>query len=165
MTLPSNQFLIQAPFLITSRKFPVEPGELNTTLSKAWNDLSNTINIREIAHYEKFLTNTGQRWFDDGDPQNKKQAFRRVYTAASILNGVTQIQLDFTVNPTTIFTNLYGIADDGTTAVPLEHINTAAPADSIELQIDRANSRINIITTTANWVNFSALIVLEVILN
>lgn len=168
MTIPQPP-LLQSPLLPTSRKFPKEIEELEPTLSKMYSDVSQAVNLREIAIYENVQTSTGQKWFNTVEPEKKRSAFRRVYTLASIANGTNTIALGFTL-PTTAplptFVHIYGVGNyQGTRSVPIPHINVAAPADSIEIRINWATSNIEIVTTTANWVNYSAVVVLEYILN
>lgn len=168
MTIPQPP-LLQTPLLPTSRKFPKEIEELEPTLSKMYSDVAQAVNTREIANYEKVQTSTGQKWFNDAEPEKKRSSFRQVYTLASIANGTNTIPLGFTlptVTPLPTFVHVYGVGNyQGTQSVPLPHVNVTTPADGIELRINWATSNIEIVTTTANWANYSAVVVLEYILN
>lgn len=162
-----NPPTIQTPFLPTSRVFPDNYVELEPHLTKMYIDVAQAVNSRVIGIYDKFQVVTGERWFNDLDPQKKRQTYRQVYSVPSILNGTTSIPLNFTVDANTNFTHIYGAANSVSAgfSVPIEHINVAAPADSISIRINRTTSTIEIITTTANWTTYSAIIVVEYLLN
>jgi hypothetical protein len=153
------------PFLITSRKFPLEGEKLQQDLGKMYFDVANAMNNREIAQYDRMQINTGQRWFNNGNPQNRLQAFRQVYTLDSIASGTNVIASNIPIDARTKFTYINGVAQSLTIATALTPWNITRTDDAPYLRVNLATGNIEIITNTANWVGYSAIVVLEYILN
>lgn len=78
-----------SPYLVTSRKFPQDKIELESTLTKAYTEIAQTINARTIGLYEVIPVVTGNRYFNDGDPQNRRQSFRKVFNLGAVAAGAT----------------------------------------------------------------------------
>lgn len=156
----------RTPYLITSRKFPEEIPILINELSKMYFDIAYAVNQREISIYTTTQVDTGQRWFNVGNTVNRQQAFRQVYTVASILNGTTTIPANISTDSNTRFTHIYGIANFPLNfSLPIPYVNVATPGDGIQLRYNWSTGNIEIITTTGNYTSYSAIIVLEYILN
>lgn len=157
--------VLKAPFLPLSISFPQDPVTLSFILTKMYSDIVQNNNVREIAIYGKFQINTGQVWNLSSVTTNRSQALRQIYTIDSIASGTNIIPLGFTINSATKFVHIFGTGNSSTRSIPIPFINVAAPTDSIQLQVNRTTGNIEIITTTANYVGFSAIIVLEYLLN
>jgi len=161
MTIPTQN---RTPFLITTRKFPQDFIQLEPVLTKMYFEVSNAVNTREVSLYELSQINTGQKWFNTGNPINPLQAFRTVYTRTGIPNGNTTITHNLPIDINTQFVNIYGTANrPNTKFVPLPFVDGSGGGDNIGLFVDTTN--IHIVTTTANWTAYNAIIVLEYILN
>lgn len=159
-------FKNRSPYLITSRKFPTDQVQLEPTLNKMYIEVAAAVNARTVGLYNMSQITTGDLYFNDGDPQDPHPGFRRVYQLASIAMGTNTIPLGFTPSSTTRFVDMYGTANRPTVrSVPIPFVNVGAPADGIELRVNWATSNIEIVTTTGNWTTYSAIIVLEYILN
>lgn len=163
MTAPFQT--LRTPFLVQTRQFPLNEKEFPNTMAKVYYDIASAVNSREISIYETFQTNTGQRWFNTGDPTNKLQAFRTCYVLPSIANGVNSIPVSMVLDTNTQFVNIYGTANSPSTgfSIPLPYVNVTTPGDEIELRVNWNTSSIEIVTSTANWTTFSAIVVLEYI--
>ena len=152
-------------FLITSREFPTDNAQyLEDVLSKMYVDIQNAVNLREIALYDKAQVTTGQVWFSEGDqPYNRLQGFRQCYTFNSIQNGSNVIAHNIPIDKNTQFTKIIGTANNPNTKfVPLPYVDGTGGGDNIGLYVDDTN--IYIVTSTANWTSFNAIVILEYIL-
>lgn len=161
MTSPT----IKTPFLITSRNFETDNQEqLAITLTKSYSDISTAVNLRQIGVYDSSQTNTGQRWFENGTLTGRLQAFRKVLTLPSVQSGDNLIPHGIAIDENTKFTHIYGtINKTNTDFRPLNYVDGTAGTDDIGLWVDTVN--VHIVTTTANWTTYNAIVVLEYILN
>jgi hypothetical protein len=156
----------RSPYLITSRKFPSDPAQLEPTLNKMYIEVAAAVNARTVGLYNMSQITTGNIYFNDGDPQDQHPGFRRVYQLASIASGTNTIPLGFTPTSTTRFVNMYGTGNSPSVqSVAIPHVNVTTPTDGIELRVNWGTSNIEVVTTTGNWTAYSAIIVLEYILN
>lgn len=153
-----------APFLTTSRQFnPESPGVFVRELTKAYLDTAIAVNLREIALYDTVPIITGQQW-TSSNPQQKNIAFRQVFTAPSILNGTTSITHNIPVTATTLFTHIYGVANNAPSSfLPLPFVDNTSIANCIRLEITA--TQILITTSVPTYTAYSATIILEYILN
>lgn len=165
MVGPTPQ-LNQAPYLITSRQFPQDSEELERVLNKMYFEVSNAINARTNGIYDKFQIATGNRYFNTGDPTNRLQSFRQVYTIDALPNtGTATIPSNIAIDNNTRFVQIYGVVQDGAIAVAFTPWILATPDDAPYLRVNETSGNIEIITTSGNWVGFSGIITLEYILN
>lgn len=160
-----NPLLLQAPYVITSRTFPFDETLLPAILSKMYFELANAINSRTIGIYDQSLIASGNIWFNTGIVNSREQSFRQVYTISSLLLGTNTIPLGINVDSNTIFVNISGTAQSTSVSVALTPWISGPLVDAPYLRVNIATGNIEIITTTANWVTFSAVIVIELILN
>lgn len=166
MTTPEAPQLNFAPYLITSRIFPIEADQLPNVLNKMYFEVANAVNARTNGIYDKFQVATGNRYFNDGDPTNRKQSFRQVYTITSLPNTATStIASGISIDSNTQFVNIYGVAQSSGVAVPFSPWVNGTPNDAPYLRVNLSTGDIEIITTSANWTTYSGVIVLEYILN
>lgn len=156
----------RSPFLIESRNFPNDEVRLQVTLNKMYIEIAQAVNKRTIGTYSTAQITTGNVYFPEGNTTETEESFRTIYTLASIASGVNTIPLGFTLTPTTQFVMMYGTANNpGVRSGPIPYVNLTTPTDGIELRVNWTTSNIEIVTTTSNWVAYSAIIVLEYILN
>jgi hypothetical protein len=79
-----------APYLQTTRLFPTADAQrLETELSKMNLDTAVAVNLRSIGIYDKTLIVTGNTYFNDANPQRKRQSQREVYTLPATAAGAT----------------------------------------------------------------------------
>jgi hypothetical protein len=110
------------PYLVTSRKFPEESGDLQNELTKSYVDVAAAVNSRTIGIFELMSSITGERWFNDGgNPLVKRQSQRQVYQ-------FSDATLTFThgISGATLFTRIYGAFTDATNWYPLPYVNPTA---------------------------------------
>jgi hypothetical protein len=163
--MSSNQAPIAntAPYLSTSRSFPTDASSLQQELTKAYIETASAVNLREIAQFDMAPIITGQQWFSSS-MQQKNQALRQVYRIASLPNTTSlAVPHNIPATATTVFTHIYGVGNNmPTESVPIPFVDVTTPANDITLYVDGTN--INI-ATGADWSAYSAIIVLEYILN
>ncbi len=139
MTLPVSR----TPYLITSREFSAED-PLKIELIKSYSEIARAVNERTVGIFDKFLLVTGNRWFNNDEPTERRQEYRQVYefnnqsATFSISHGLTNI--DF-------LTGFYGSSVTATNFIPLPFVGVTANT-SIEINIDSTN--INIIFDSAS---------------
>jgi len=164
--MSSNVSLFQSPYLLTSRKFPQNAVELESVLSKSYIDIAQNVNISTSGVYEKLQIDTRNKYYNDAQPERKRQSYRQVYTLAALPNaGTATIPTGISLSSTSQFVNIYGVAESATIAVALTPWVVGTPNDAPYLRVNKATRNIEIITTSGNWTTFSAIIVLEYILN
>jgi len=166
MSSDSGPFRNLSSFLITSRKFPTDEALLEPTLTKMYTDVANAVNARTVGVYNSSQIKTGNIYFNNGIEHNQHPGFRKVYQLASIASGINAIPLDITLISTSRFVNMYGTANrPSVQSVGIPYVNVTTPADGITLRINWTVPQIEVVTTTGNWTAYSAIIVLEYILN
>lgn len=78
MTIPENTTIkVNMPFLTQSRLFPEDSEELREELNKAYIETSTAVNARTIGIYDTFQSATGNKWFNDGDPNNPREGYHK----------------------------------------------------------------------------------------
>lgn len=151
----------RAPLLQNTRFFPEEPELLQRELNNMYLDVAAAVNSRDIAVYTSVSGPNGQKFFI-GSSVPLSDVIRVCFFIPSILNGATTLAHGITIIPTTRFTRIYGTGSNPSTQfIPIPYINVAAPADSVQLDVNTTN--IVLTTTTANYTSYSAVIVLEYI--
>jgi hypothetical protein len=165
MTGPTPQ-LNQSPYLVTSRQFPFDDVELPRLLNKSYFETANAVNARTIGIYDKFQIATGNRYFNTGDPTNRLQSFRQVYTIAALpAAGTATIPSNIAIDNNTQFVQIYGTVQNGSISVGFTDWHMGALNDAPYLKMNEATGNIEIITTSGNWTTYSGIITLEYILN
>jgi hypothetical protein len=157
---PSNSL---APYLQTSVFFPDEFDEFRVKFLALYRDIASNVNVRQIGIFdlEEFLT--GESWFTSGDPQKKRQTFRKVFEIGAIAAGATSTTAHG-ITGIVAFTHIYGTAI--TTIVdyrPIPYSSVTAVNQQIEIKVDATN--ITIINGAAAPNITSAIVVLEYLLN
>ena len=126
------------------------------------------INSREIAQYQdasisggenRSETITGQAWFVSGDANKFRYGSRTVIDVGALPNnGTISFQHGINITPTTVFTRIYGTANDPSTSfIPLPFVDTAG--NDIEVNVDSTN--VNIITIGDYTAYTTSYVVLE----
>lgn len=152
-----------APFQPTSTFFPEDFEEFRVKFLEVYRDLANNLNTKEIGIYDLQEFLTGQQWFTTGNPQKKRQTFRRVYSIGAIAAGAT-LNTAHGLTGITAFTAIYGTAvTDAVDYRPLPYVSTVALNQQVSLTVDATNI---IIVNGAGAANItSALVVLEFLKN
>lgn len=157
-------FNIQSPFLIPNRKFPQDKIELENVLTKSNTDTSIAVNARTIGLHELVQINIGDMYFNTGNPQNRRQSFRKMFAFGGIATGTT---LTIDINSSSLITQFVlteaeVITDTGRYR-NLPYLSTTLITDQI--QIDKTQTQV-IITNGATAPNISSgTITLEYLLN
>lgn len=166
MSTNTSQF--QSPFLITSRKFPTDPVELEPVLSKAYVDTAAVVNTKTTGIYDKLQIAIADKYYNNGsnpDFNVKRQAYRQVYTLAALPNaGTTTIPTNINITAATQFVNIYGTVESSTISVAFTPWNMTRTDDAPYLRVNRTTNNIEVVTNSGNWTGFSGMIVLEYIL-
>lgn len=142
MTLPNNsRFSNQvksAPFLRTSRNFPLEVQPLGVEINKSYIDIANAVNLRTIGIFSSGLNSvTGEKWTIDKN--QTQQSFRQVYpitNTTTIDHGIKSF--------TQISPSSYGSFTDGTNFYGLPFASSVAIAGQISFYV--TNTQIIFVT-------------------
>lgn len=103
-----------APFLRTTREFPLEAQPLSVEINKAYVDTALFVNQRIIGLYpsNKPMV-TGETWFITG-PSTKQQSLRQVFSFGAIASTTTIPHEIPAGSISTISPKSYGVFTDGT---------------------------------------------------
>jgi len=157
---PSNSL---APYLQTSVYFPEDFEEFRVKFLALYRDISSNVNVRQIGVFDLQEFLTGEQWPTSGNPQVKRQTFRKVFFIGAIAAGATS-NTAHGLTGITAFTHIYGTA---ITAVvdnrPIPYSSTTAVNQQIELKVDGTN--ITIINGAAAPNITSCVIILEYLKN
>lgn len=139
---PANSL---APFLQTSRHFPVENmQELGRVLNQMYTEIATFTNTHEIGKYEPQEILTGQQWFTAANNQKKRSAYRKVITVGAIAAGATA-NIAHGITGIVRVIDLSGVV---TNAVPdwrpMPYAASAAGNDFITLRATAANIIIDV---------------------
>ncbi len=146
-----------SPFLYTSYQIPEDATASSRILTKIVSDIAFRINAREIAAYNLFETQNGQRWFPTATSR-LRSGFRIVVTGVmagvgiSLPHGIADLGTNCTV------TGIRGVVQGAGpfVAYPIDHADPAAP---IIASVDAVN--VNVADPTGSYVGMSATVVLE----
>jgi hypothetical protein len=153
----------QAPFLVTSRKFPQDKVDLESVLTKSYIEIAQAVNNRTISLYETIQTVTGNRYFNNGDQQNRRQSFRKIFSFGSIASGASRTMIHG-ISEITSFVQIYGTCrTDSPDSRPLPYVSITNVNEQIQVNV--TSSQI-IISNGAGANNIlDGIIVLEYLLN
>jgi hypothetical protein len=150
-----------ASFVPEIRTFHTDdPEDLSIDLNQMYRDLSQGINQRAIGFTAPTPSLNGKRYF--GITSRVMMGYTAVLQANSILNGVTTIPhgIPDAFLATMRLVSLTGGASSAPSSfLPLPYVNVTTPANGIQMSILGPN--VEIATTTADYVGYSALIVVE----
>lgn len=153
---PSNSI---APYLQTSIFFPEEFEEFRVVFLQLYRSISNSVNSRQIGVFDLMEFLTGESWFTSGNPQVKRQTFRKVFEIGAINTGATSTTAHGITN-ITAFTHIYGTCvTDVVDYRPIPYASATAVNQQLEIKVDATN--ITIISGAAAPNITSAIVVLE----
>jgi len=157
---PANS---NAVFLPTTIQYPKDQNELLNRLNKAYEDTASRLNAKQIGIFDLVEFLTGEQWPVVGDPQKKRQTFRKVYFIGAIGAGATVLTAHG-LTQVTAYTHIYGTA---ITSVPdnrpIPYASATLVTNQIEIKVDATNITIINGATAPNIT--SAIVVLEYLLN
>jgi hypothetical protein len=156
---PANS---NAVFLPTTIQYPKDPQELLERLNKAYEDTATRLNIKQIGIFDLQETLTGEQWPVIGNPQQKRQTFRIIFSIGAIAAGATSTTAHG-ITGITSFTHIYGTAVTASDFRPIPYSSVTAVNQQIELKVDTTN--ITIINGAAAPAVTSAFIILEFLKN
>ena len=99
------------PFLPVNQTFSDDDKQFLIQITQRDRDIARYLNIREIAVYDLNQNPSGRQWFNSANVQQKRNAFRQVYTftaTGNIAHGLTGITLCTAYGEFTDGTNFYG---------------------------------------------------------
>ena len=144
---PQNSIASMVPVDVI---LPEDPEELRRILDDLLKKIIDSLNDKDIGHYNTVEELNGQRWFTDGNPQQFKRAYRKVVNFGALPNtGTKTVSHGITWNANTTFTRIYGCATKpSTVAIPIPYSDPNALINNILLSVDTTNVTI---TTAANY--------------
>ena len=132
-------------------------------ITEYYNDIAVKVNTKDRGYYpEDYEIINCQRFFTAGNPQAYREVFRKVINFGTLPNaGAGNVAHGIANYANCTFTRIFATATDpGLNAIHIPHINVAAPADSVQLDVGPVN--VTITTTTANYVGYTeCYVVLE----
>lgn len=159
----------QTPYLITSRDFPVSvPEDLEQVLSKSWVDTSQAINTRTIGIFNTTSQVNGDKYYNNSNPLQLRQAYRKTFAFGAIAAGATLL-IPHGVSGIIEIVHLYGncITDASVLLTakyePIPFVSAANINQQVALYADDTN--ITVINGAGNNNILSGNIVLEYLLN
>lgn len=151
------------PFIQTSLFFPEEFPEFRAAFLQLYRQLSYTVNIKQIGVFDLQEFLSGEQWFTAGDPQTKRQTFRKAFNIGAIATGATSTTAHGITNISS-FTHIYGTAvTDVVDYRPLPYVSTAALNQQTSLTVTATN--IVIVNGAAAPNITSSIVVLEYLKN
>jgi hypothetical protein len=114
---PSNS---ESPYLTNSQTYSDEEDQRLIQLTNRDRDIARYVNIRQIGIYDLNQNISGQQWFTLGNPQVKRNAFRKVFTftsTGSITHNITGITQCMAYGEYTDGTNFYGLIYGSNTTI------------------------------------------------
>lgn len=153
----SSNFVNTVPYLITSRIFSEEIGQLTVEMNICYADIANAVNNREIGIYPTNMPAVnGKSWFFTNQ---KQQGLQQLYTftaAGNIPHGIN-------VSGIYKFSTAYGSFTDGTNSYGVIYGSNVAIAGQLSFYITSTN--IVVIAGVGAPAITSGLIVVEWISN
>lgn len=152
-----------APYLQTSTYFPENFEEFRIKFLEDYRNISNAVNVRGISLFDLTESVSGEQWFTAGNPQVKRQTFRKVYSIGAIAVGAT-LNTAHGLTGVTAYTNIMGTAiTDVVDYRPIPYSSASAVNQQIEINVTATNI---VITNGAGAPNItSAIVVLEFLKN
>lgn len=152
-----------APFLQTSIYFPEEFSEFRVVLLGIYRNIANAVNAREISVFDLTEFLTGEQWFTVGNPQVKRQTYRKAFSIGAVSAGAT-VTTAHGLTGITSFTKIMGTAvTDVVDYRPMPFASATAVNQQIELRVDATNITIVNGASAPNITN--AIVVLEYLKN
>lgn len=157
---PTNSI---APYLQTSVFFPDDFDEFRVKFLSLYRDIANNVNSRQIGVYDLQDFLTGEQWFVSGDPQKKRQTFRKVFQLGAIAPGAISTTAHGITN-ISAFTHIYGTAITSVVDYrPIPFASTNLVSDQIMVLADSIN--LNVYNGASAPAITSAIVVLEFLKN
>lgn len=133
---PANSI---APYLPTSVFFPEDEEQFRVKLTEMYRNISSAVNQRSLSIYDDQEFLTGQQWLTVGDPQKKRQTYRKVFP-------ITDASLVFNHNITGLseFTHMYGAAFDTGLGLyyGIPYVSASSIGNQIQLDVTATQIRI-----------------------
>lgn len=160
--MTSNPINSLSPYLQTSIWFPEEFDQFRIRFLELYRDISSTVNVRQIGTFELQEFITGEQWFTLGNPQTKRQTYRKVYQIPAPLVAVNTIAHNLGNITGFTFTHIYGTVNNQVT--PLFAPIPQGGANTSMIEVNGANI---VVTLPAAYqgANFFAVVVLEYLKN
>lgn len=139
--MSSNSSDAALNFLPTSEIFPEDDKQFLTKLNVVYTDIAKNLNAREIASYEKVEQLTGQRFFDEIDPQKTRSTYRMVYSFGAVASGAT-LNIAHGLTNVTMYTRIYGTSKDASgifKPLPSAEYSVATVGYGIHLEVNGPN--------------------------
>lgn len=168
MTLATQSSNALAAFLQTSRKFSKDPVELEPVLSKTYSEVAQAVNFRTIGLFETNQITIGDKYFNTGDPQNRRSAFRKTFPFGAIAAGAT-LTILHGITGIVELVHFYGNCITDASVFPnakyesLPFVSVTAATEQINLYAN--DTIITIINGAGNNNIISGTIILEFLLN
>lgn len=129
MTVPIRR----TPYLQQTRRFEGE--RIEDDVTKAYSEIAFAVNERSIGIFDKFMLVNGDRWFNNDEPQERRQAYRQTY---EFLNVSASDSFPHGLSFLDMVVRIFGTAETDTLFIPLPYVNPTA-SDQIGITVDDTN--------------------------
>lgn len=120
-----------SPYLQTSRQYPVDNlPKLEIELSKMTLDVATAVNYRTIGIYDKVTSTTGNLYFNDVNPQIKRQSRRILFSFSD-----SSLTFNHGLSGLTLFPVISGGFTDGTNFYPLPYVDVTNVNNQVMVSI------------------------------
>lgn len=158
----------QSLLLVTSKKFPVHKSEdLEPALSKAWVDTAQAVNARTIGIFNTNSITIGDKYYNNSNPLQLRQAYRKVFSFSTISAGST-LTIAHAISGITEIVHLYGNCITDASVIltakyePLPFVSTTL---NEQVSIYMNDTLITIVNGSGNNNILSGTIIVEYLLN
>jgi len=149
---------------VTSPEFK----ELLVRLYQNLNSMAIALNLKDTGYYDTSAFVTGQKFFPkpgvtslSATAVEPREIYRKVINFGALPNtGTTNVAHGITVDANTIFTRVYGVANDqtGLSYLPLPY---ASPTDANNIELSADNTNVTIITGSDRTAYTITYVILE----
>lgn len=168
MSTQTSSTTIGVPYIITSRQFPTnDPKQLETELTKSYEDISYGVNARTIGMFNEFQIVTGDQYYaDNTSPMNPiqfRQGYRQLFAFDAIATGAT-LTIDHGISGITELVHCYGnCITDTPDFRPIPYSSATDVTEQIQITV--TDTQIVIVNGAAAPDIISGTAILEYLLN
>lgn len=158
---PPNSRILYLPNFI---EVVADDEQFKLSLNDYMTRLVQILNDKDTGLYVDQEILNAQQFFDAADRTRLINIYRTVVDVGTLPNAGSSTTAHNITFPTgSRLTRMYGAATDPTagTYIPMPYVNVTTPTDGIEIQAN--NTNVIVTTTTANYITFDGVVILEYI--
>jgi hypothetical protein len=130
------------PFLANSRVFSEDASQFLIQMTSIYSNIARAINVREIAAYQTYETQTGQQWYNPNSTQVPRLGFRTTYSFGAIATGASTTIAHGLI--ATMYTSISGTCiTDYPDNRPIPYADVSLVTNQISVTVDSTNINIS----------------------